>query len=184
MKAKEDIINKIIKDNDYHAYLEIGYGNGYNFNRIKCDIKNACDPNKNPYFIGDSDAFFDAHKDNVFDIVFIDGLHHAEQVRKDIINSIKQLTENGAIVLHDSIPPSKSHQVVPRKQTSWTGDVWKAVVGFKQSYPSVEVYTYRSDYGITVIKPNGKKVKKHFEKIEMTYEEFKSNEVELLNIID
>jgi len=81
-------------------------------------------------------------------------------------------------------PNTEAHQIVPRKQLSWTGDVWRSVVGFKQSYPDVKLETYRSDYGLSVIYPEGKKVKKHFENKEMTYDEFKANEVDLLNIID
>src|SRR5690606_20367446 len=131
----------------------------------------------------DSDTFFKGTDSNLsFDVVFVDGLHHAEQVRQDIINALKCNAK--AIILHDTIPPTQAHQIVPRKQTSWTGDVWRAAVGFKQSYPDVRLETYRSDYGLTVIYPEGKKVRKHFENMEITYDEFNENKVELLNIID
>jgi hypothetical protein len=36
-------------------------------------------------------------------------LHLAQQVEKDIINSIQFLSENGFIVMHDCSPPSEYH---------------------------------------------------------------------------
>jgi len=194
MKNKAEIINSIIQEVGAKSYLEIGYGNGANFNLINCGSKFAVDPalkskivNKNlGVYVDnvDSDTFYKENNEDwsTHDVVFIDGLHHCDQVRKDIINALKCNTK--AIILHDVIPPTEAHQVVPRKQTSWTGDCWRAVVGFKQSYPDVIMETYRADYGLSVIYPEGKKVKKHFENKEMTYDEFKANEVELLNIID
>lgn len=181
---KSVIINKIIESVKAESYLEVGYGNGHNFKQIKCRTKLSCDPEtkSNEALKVTSDEFFNIHKDNVFECVFIDGLHHSDQVRKDIINAMKCNAK--AIILHDTIPPSENHQIVPRKQTSWTGDVWRSVVGFKQSYPDVKIETYRADYGLTVIYPEGKKVKKHFENKDMSYSEFKANEIELLNIID
>lgn len=185
---KHEIINRIIAETEAKTYLEIGYGNGANFDLIQCETRTAIDPNLKSRILAtkkliqiDSDGFFkDNEKD--YDIVFIDGLHHADQVRKDITNALKCNAK--AIILHDTIPQSKIMQEVPRNTKVWTGDVWRAVVGFIQSYPDVSVVTYRSDFGLTVIYPEGKKIRKHFENLEMTYEEFKENEIELLNIID
>lgn len=182
---KHEIINRIIQEVDGKHYLEIGYGNGANFNKIICKGKLATDPNvANPS--GNianlsSDEYFQLVA-NEYDVVFIDGLHHADQVRKDIVNAMKCNAK--AIILHDTIPYSKEMQEVPRNTKVWTGDCWRAAVGFIQSYPDVKVETYRADFGLTVIYPNGKKVKKHFENKEMTFEEFKANEVQLLRIID
>ena len=194
MKNKHDIINRIIQDVGAVNYIEIGYGDGANFNLIECSSKKAVDPcleskiaNKNlGIYIDnvDSDTFYKENNEDwaTHDVVFIDGDHTAEQVRKDIVNAMKCNAK--AIVLHDVIPHSKEMQEVPRNTKVWTGNCWRSVVGFIESYPDVNVVTYRADYGLTVIYPNGKKVKKHFENMEMTYEAFKKNEVELLNIID
>jgi len=185
MKNKAEIINRIIQEVGAISYLEVGFGDGANYKKIVCESKVSCDPSykgkEKDIFQMESDTFFSV-QDSEYDVIFIDGLHHADQVRKDIINALKCNAK--AIILHDTIPPSAAHQIVPRKQLSWTGDVWRAVVGFKQSYPDVKLETYRSDYGLTVIYPEGKKVKKNFENKELSYEEFKANEVELLNIID
>lgn len=181
---KHEIINRIIAETEAKSYLEIGVADGFNFNKIVDSIaKVGVDPNSNDVKVikSTSDLFFDWNED-IQDVVFIDGLHHADQVRKDIINAMKCNAK--AIILHDTIPQNKEMQEVPRNTKVWTGDCWRAVVGFIQNYPDVNVVTYRADFGLTVIYPEGKKVKKHFENKEMTYEEFKKNEVELLNIID
>lgn len=183
---KHEIINRIIQETEAKSYLEIGYGDGFNFNKIVDSIaKVGVDPNAKEtgkdIFKLNSDNFFQS-QDSEYDVVFIDGLHHADQVRKDIINAMKCNAK--AIIIHDTIPHSKEMQEVPRNTKEWTGDVWRAVVGFIESYPDVNVVTYRSDFGLTVIYPEGKKVRKHFENMEMTYEEFKENEAQLLNIID
>lgn len=183
MKDKSQIINEVIQEVEATSYLEIGYGAGHNFKKIECKDKVAVDPNVEDKLVLKltSNDFFDKTEVN-YDVVFIDGLHHAEQVRKDIINAIKCKAK--AIILHDTLPHNKEMQEVPRKQRVWTGNVWRAAVGFIKSYPDVFTVTYRSDYGLTVIYPEGKKTRKHFEDMDMTYEEFKENEVELLNIID
>lgn len=181
MKKKEDLINNIIKEVGATSYLEIGYGNGYNFNKIVCKDKRSVDINGKADFYATSDDFFNVETRDI-DCIFIDGLHHADQVRKDIINSLK--CNPKVIILHDTIPPSEEHQIVPRKQTSWTGDVWRAAIGFHTEYPEVRFETYRADYGLTCIYPEGKKVRKHFENMDLSYKEFKNNEVEFLNIID
>lgn len=194
MKNKHEIINKIIADTEAKSFLELGYGSGHNFNKIKCDVKVGVDPSLNVdkgaagllvegSFIvkKSSDDFFEDNDDD-FDVIFIDGLHHCDQVRKDISNALKCSPK--AVILHDTIPHSKEMQEVPRNTKQWTGDCWRAAVGFIESYPDVRVETYRSDFGVSVFYPEGKKTRKYFEDTEMSYEYFKKNAVELLRIID
>lgn len=191
---KHEIINKVIKEVEAKSYLEIGYGNGDNYNLIDLENKYATDPNYSGYESKivplSSDSWYESmdayveltDKSKDIDVVFIDGDHTSEQVRKDISNALKCNAK--AIIIHDVIPHSKEMQEVPRIQKEWTGDVWRAVVGFIEKHPDVKVETYRSDYGLTVIYPNGVKSRKYFENLKMTYEDFKENEIELLNIID
>lgn len=40
-----DIINHLIKQNNYKSYLEIGYYKGWSFDRVECEVKAAVDPN-------------------------------------------------------------------------------------------------------------------------------------------
>lgn len=62
-----------------------------------------------------------------FDLIFIDGLHTAEQVQKDFENSLKILSHRGFIVLHDCNPLKEEHTIVPRPTPTghWHGDVYK-----------------------------------------------------------
>ena len=47
--------------------------------------------------------------DITFDVIFIDGLHLADQVEKDIDNALKFIKEDGFIILHDVNPPTEWH---------------------------------------------------------------------------
>lgn len=174
MKTKEEIINALIKDNGYTSYLEIGYGDGSCFHQIKCDKKVAIDPE-----IRDTPGVMCMTSDELFsgetwpvDIVFIDGDHTCGQVRKDINNASKVLSENGVILVHDIAPEEEAQAVVPRQQKVWTGDTYKAWEGFKAKYPDVETAEYPVQYGLGAIFPNGKKFRAHFEVKEMTWDEY------------
>ena len=100
----------------------------------------------------DNDDFFQAN-DEMFDIVFIDGLHTYDQVKKDILNSVDCLKENGIILVHDCMPDSLSKQAVPRYRMIWNGDVWKAITDLRQK-EDLEIFTCEMDQGIGVIKKN------------------------------
>ena len=101
---RTNIINILIEKINGNNYLEIGVCSGENFNNIKCKHKVSVDPNVNsPASIHlTSDEFFKTNKEN-FDVIFIDGLHHYEQVQKDAINSIKHLNKGGVIFFNDML---------------------------------------------------------------------------------
>ena len=48
-----------------------------------------------------------------YDLVFIDGLHVADQVERDIVNSLLNLAPAGTIVLHDCNPTTESARPTP-----------------------------------------------------------------------
>jgi len=96
-----------------------------------------------------SDIFFLQNKES-FDCIFIDGLHHYNQVLKDIDNSLKILNSNGLILIHDCLPKSLDAQPVPRTVVEWNGDVWKPFVS-KRVKNVLDAYTCYADHGIGVI---------------------------------
>jgi len=96
-----------------------------------------------------SDDFFKENNSR-FDIVFIDGLHTYEQVKRDILNSIHFLEEDGIILVHDCMPDSLGKQAVPRYKMQWNGDVWKAIVDLRQM-EDLDIYTCEMDQGIGII---------------------------------
>ena len=82
------------------TYLEIGVRNPEdNYNHVQSIVKYSVDPGvefeNNPVdFPYTSDTFFKKLEDHEilpektkFDVIFLDGLHTAEQVNRDIINS-------------------------------------------------------------------------------------------------
>jgi hypothetical protein len=81
------IINYLADKIKAKKYLEIGVDQGFNFENIKIEHKVGVDP-YSPYpgvIKETSDDFFKNNTEK-FDIVLVDGLHHSDQVYKDIIN--------------------------------------------------------------------------------------------------
>ena len=103
------IINYLISRCKAKSYLEIGVWSGNNFDNVVCEKRVGVDPApeqlKNPGLcrVMTSDEFF-AQNTETFDVIFIDGLHHADQVYKDLVNAAKCLNPNGYIVCHDMNP--------------------------------------------------------------------------------
>ena len=147
-----DLIDYLIKKNSYKSYLEIGCDKDQLFSRINLQYKIGVDPYNGGNIRKTSDDFFLVNN-KTFDLVFIDGLHTYAQVKKDILNSVKFLNDNGIILVHDCLPDSMAKQAVPRYKMKWNGDVWKAIVDLRQ-YPDLDIYTCEIDEGIGVIKKN------------------------------
>ncbi len=154
------------------TYLEIGVRNPIrNFVHINADVKYSVDPGvefeENPVdFQLTSDEFFTKLSNNEilsddikFDVIFIDGLHLAEQANRDIINSLKFIKDDGFIVLHDCTPPTEWHaretyyyHHTPAGE-HWNGTTWKAFLKWRFN-ESVNSCCIDSDYGVGIISKN------------------------------
>ena len=145
-----ELINKIIKNNNYSNYLEIGCFDNECFDKIIIVNKIGVDPLKGGTIRKISDEFFETNIEK-FDIIFIDGLHEYEQIKRDILNSIKFLKQGGTILCHDSLPEEYSEQTVPYSLGIWVGDVWKAIVEFR-TLKDLDVCVCTIDHGVSVIK--------------------------------
>lgn len=177
-----DIINTLIKKNNYISYLEIGIQSGNNWKRINCENKIGVDPDpdvQTTYNLT-SDDFFRLRKEFTFDCIFIDGLHTAEQVERDILNSLNVLNEGGIIVCHDMLPFDEKSQIVPRVQKQWVGDCWKAFVKLRYERDDLEMYTIDTDCGCGIIK-RGKQEK--IDRLVDNYQDFDKNRYKLMNIV-
>jgi hypothetical protein len=148
MTNHTQLINTIALKIQAKSYLEIGTNNCKNFNSIFVVHKMGVDPDlTSPCAIHKtSDEFFKDNKET-FDLIFIDGLHHADQVKRDIQNSHECLTEKGVIVIHDCNPSEEKFTHVPRDSKVWNGDVYKAVSAIKG-----HIYTLDFDYGCCILK--------------------------------
>jgi hypothetical protein len=199
-----EIINTILDfvNKENANYLEIGVRNpDDNYNKILAKNKYSVDPGiefkENPVdFKATSDEFFDGlkkgkylNKEAKFDVIFIDGLHTAEQVKRDIDNALQFLSEDGFVVLHDCNPPTEYHaredysyDMSPAKMY-WNGTTWKAFVDFRKrdDYYSCCI---DADWGIGVIH---KKIKlgssNNVENSFYEYKIFEDKRKESLNIL-
>lgn len=144
------LINEVIQKNNYESYLEIGCDDNKCFDKVNCVDKVGVDPLKGGTVRKTSDDFF-ASNEKYFDFIFIDGLHEYEQVKKDIINSLEFINDDGIIMLHDCLPNTRAMQSVPRKERFWTGDVWKAIVEAR-TFPDIDTAVCLIDWGVGIIK--------------------------------
>lgn len=159
-----DLINKIIDINGLTnpKYLEIGVHNGATFASIKSSNKDGVDPGQYcdcplVNYKMTSDVFFKNHISKKYDIVFIDGLHTAFQVSKDIYNTINNIENGGWIVIDDVFPHNEYEQEALdlRKSGPQTGDVWKAVYNILDDLINISEKIYfepRTERGNLIIK--------------------------------
>ena len=185
-----NIINYLIDKYKLVNYLEIGIFKGENIREVKAPHKDGVDPGYEGHTVPEvnypmtSDDFFELIKDHEeikYDIIFIDGLHHANQVTKDIHNSLKHLVIGGFIVMHDCNPISYDAQKIPRETIVWNGDTWKSFVNFKTHNPDFKCCVVDTDFGVGVIQKNNDIYSTKFDICE--YEIFNNNKKELLNLI-
>lgn len=201
---RTDVINFLLSlEKRDKKYLEIGVRNRKsNFDLIKSNTKYSVDPAVNltyndNHFQLTSDDFFSNLKSNKilsnnikFDVIFVDGLHLAEQVEKDIKNSLQFIKDDGFIVLHDCNPPSEwharetySYYSSPAKD-AWNGTVWKAFLNIRFN-SSLQSCCIDTDWGVGIISrkhlignaiPNNN----HF----FEFETFKQDKKRNLNLIN
>lgn len=167
--SRTDLINLFIRKRKYTRYLEIGTQFGSNLHAVQCAVKVGVDPD--PAAVATvrmaSDDYFLAYPNDHFDIVFIDGLHHADQVQRDIEHSLAVLNKGGVILCHDMLPKSEEGQRVPRETKVWYGDCWKAFVRLRRR-SDLTMYCVAVCTGIAVIYP-GKQTPLHVAEADLTY---------------
>lgn len=189
--TRSELINIIIKKNNYRSYLEIEINTpaqpGYNWNNVNIELKHGVDPNPKTKatFIMTSDEFFEKRISQKYDIIFIDGLHLFEQAYKDIINSLKNLNEDGTIVVHDCNPTEEKTQRRTHTSGPWHGDVWKAILKLRMEDPDITIYTVDTDEGCAIIQKGNQKLfeipNKNVDIYNFNF--FDQNRKEILNLI-
>lgn len=181
---RTEIINHLIKKNNYKRYLEIGVRDpDSNLNLIEVEHKDGVDPAGRCNYPMTSDDFFEQLDESVtYDIIFIDGLHLDYQVEKDITNSLKHLSEGGTIVMHDCSPIKEEHQVEEYVLgTTWNGTTWKAYVKFRMTDENLSMFVVDTDHGVGVITKGKQKL---FPKSDvLDFKLLDENRKEVLNLI-
>lgn len=160
-RKRFQVINYWAGSRGLDRYLEIGIRFGRCMDRVICKQKIGVDPkpmvNRPDWDIRSvtSDAFF-AGNDRRFQIIFVDGLHMAEQVVRDVYNSLAVLDAPGVVFMHDCNPASELAQQRDEsliEKGTWNGDTWKALAFLRQNEPGLFIRTLDLDHGIGVVIP-------------------------------
>jgi hypothetical protein len=202
--SRTEIINFLLSLNKEDTnYLEIGVRNPeHNYKHIEAHTKYSVDPGvefkENPVdFKMTSDEFFQKlsaneilSNDIKFDVIFIDGLHLAMQVDRDITNAVNYIKNDGFIVLHDCNPPTEwnaretyKYKHSPAKG-GWNGTTWKAFLKWRFN-PSINSCCIDSDWGVGILTKNYQ-IGRNIESTNPFFEFglLEDNRSEYLNLID
>jgi hypothetical protein len=170
MESRMDVINTLIEMRGYKRYLEIGCQSNLCFDLVFAETKVGVDPKRGGTHRMTSDRFFRSNHEQ-FDIIFIDGDHHHEQVFKDVVNAMIRLAPGGAIVMHDCLPPDAEHESRSRCGTAWR------VFAEMRSKKNVDSITADLDYGVGIIRlgTNPDQIELPCNMYALTYEHFTQN---------
>lgn len=145
------VVNLLLSKFSNPSYLEIGCATDTLFHSVPVIDKTGVDPVSGGNVRKTSDLFF-SQNERKFHIIFIDGLHTYEQVRRDLINSFLSVRSGGWIALHDMLPLTWEEQHIPPVLPgAWTGDVWKIAFELAET-EGVDFKILRVDHGIGLIK--------------------------------
>ena len=185
LPSRTEIIQNIINKKNYEKYLEIGCDKDDNFSKIQAKIKVGVDPQRGGTIRMTSDEFFKKNNE-IFDIIFLDGLHTYEQTIKDILNSLNIISDKGIILIHDCLPKKIWNQIVPRVYGHWNGDVWKAIV-HSRTFDQADTYTIIADHGLGII---FKRQNRNLLNLKITnfkklkYADYYNNHMKFMNLIN
>lgn len=125
------------------SYLELGVGNGRNFDGVLAVDKTSVDVNGLATFTGTTDEFF-ASTVREWDIIFIDANHDYNFVLRDFNNSVARCKE--WIAIHDLIPPSEKY-AVPR----FCGDGFRLLY-YILTQTGFAIYPMSNNFGFTLVR--------------------------------
>ena len=139
------------------SYLEIGCLGGDLCASLNTTRSVGIDPNLHPdwsiyesrreevkFYQMTSDEFFLGNVSK-FGLIFIDGDHHADQVRRDVSNSLRRLQDGGLIVMHDTLPPT-----INETDESLCGTAYQVAKELRAD-KQLEVYTFPVTFGVTLV---------------------------------
>jgi len=135
------------------SYVEIGCRKGVSLARARCPSL-AIDPDfeitapltaPTRLFRETSDVFF-AKRDltallgGPVDLAFVDGMHRAEFVLRDILNLERHCTLHSVIVVDDVLPEDIAWTTRERQTQAWTGDVYKVIPFLRDHRPDLQIH--------------------------------------------
>lgn len=182
------VINAVAAAIGAKRYLEIGvYVPERNYDRIEVDKKTGVDPSVGDKARGiqkkSSDEFFaKLAKNRRFDLIFIDGSHMYDQVKRDVDNAIGVLAVGGVILMHDVNPETilKAAPVKPSYGAAWSGECWKVFVEIASSSGFTGAVV-PEDHGTGILVERPSAVRELT--FPLTFEDLDANRQDYLNII-
>lgn len=212
--TRADVIRSILAARGGTAYLELGVRDGACFEAVEAPTRVAVDPAftfRIPwrawvrtrllrrrtgalFFRMTSDAFFagPGRRLGPFSVVFVDGLHTAEQSHRDVANALGALEPDGAVVLHDCNPqtpaagaPSLDRAVaVDGYDGTWNGDVFRTIVRLR-TRADLRVVVLDTDQGLGLVLPGPAADRLDLTEAQveaLTYEDLARDRVRLLGL--
>jgi hypothetical protein len=196
MISRTNIINDIFEIYNFNSYLEIGTRvPADNFDCINSKLKHSVDPNTDGRYYytynTTSDDFFQNYISQKYDVIFIDGMHTEEQVYKDVKNSIKNLNNNGFIVIHDCNPANKwltrTYEEYLSDPGGWNGTVYRAYIRLKYELKKDNwcCFVVDENYGCGIITKNNILPNNliEFNIDNFSWEDFEKNRNDILQLI-
>lgn len=175
---RHTVVQAMLDMFDSPSYLEIGVNRGVTFNTLTAARKVAVDPkflfdfdevartvSGTEFHETTSDEYFGrlAGRDTSFDVIYLDGLHTAEQTVRDLINAISFLKPDGVIVIDDVFPSSYSASLHERADTrillkatgdssgAWMGDVYRLVFFVESFCQQFSYCTVNNNHGQLIL---------------------------------
>ena len=176
---RADVIQRLLDRYPDPVYLEVGVETGVTFHAIRAARKIAVDPTfqfdqaaaradpinrSSEYHEVESDIYFAdiRARDDIFDVIFLDGLHTFDQTLKDLLSAIDCLRPDGVIVIDDIMPDSyaaslpevervRAFYALRPPSSSWMGDVYRLVFFIDQYLPAFSFATMGENHGQLVM---------------------------------
>ena len=193
MKYRYDVINHLIAIYGFQSYLEIGVLNGDTIRAVQCKTKDGVDSEKRTSEVNyhmTSDEFFKLHSDKTYDIIFIDGMHDAAYVCRDLNNALERLNTSGRIVLHDCFPLSSDIATKRHiwknedKSGTWCGDGFKVIHSVVKNYSNDLVCNVIDiDCGVGIVRKKSDKLVRIEYDEQYTWAEMFLNPLETIHLI-
>jgi predicted O-methyltransferase YrrM len=147
--SRIEVLQHLVNSKNYKTYLEIGCDKNQVFDKIIVDTKEGVDPNRGGTVRKTSDDFF-ADDNRTWDLIFIDGLHKYDQVKRDFENSLDRLNPNGTMVIHDMLPTRESQATLTPTEKYWLGDVWRLAFDLAER-SDIKFNIFKFDFGCGII---------------------------------
>ncbi len=213
--TRVDVISAALAAVGGRSYLELGVRDGATFAAVDAPTRVAVDPaftfrvplrdwlrsrvlrarSGTLFFRMTIDAFFrgPGRRLGPFSVVFVDGLHTAEQSHRDIVNALSVLEDGGVVVVHDCNPESAAAAAptlaealsMPGHLHRWNGDVYRTIVRLR-TRRDLRVVVVDVDEGVGLVARGANEAPLDLSEDEidaLTYADFAANRRQLLGLV-